>query len=438
VAFRRWYPAIAVLATGYLTWLFIYHVDQLSIPLWRIPVIMISFAWLVITIVAAHFNRPTRGRIPQLPVAVLIPSRNEDVAMLWEMFRSLDRQSVLPTVVLFIENGDSNGEAEGVFKAWSKATHIKHVHFMRRPEKGKRSAQVVGVDWLREKYPNLQVLCTVDGDTRLDDVAIAEALKAFNDPNVTSVAGLLVGQNYRANLLTRIVNLGFVSSFMNGRAAWSTFNSVAVNCGGLAFYRMWVVLKHLDEYGTQQLFGKEVNSGDDRMLTAFSALEGDTVFQHTSVGYTLLPVNLSHLTRQRGRWWRSFWWGGIWGLRRFNPNQAIWWLLLSQYVTFVLYAVMFPLVLLVDPIVNSKIPWVFFVYIAGLSYLRSARTLMVKRPDQSTANQVVEYLLLSPWVTLANLWLCTVLQWWGLFTFWKTGWMTRDKVEVGIQTEAAR
>ncbi len=433
VAFRKWYPIVATLVTGYLTWLFIYHIHQLSIPLWRIPVIIISFAWLSVTIIAAHFNQPTRGPIPHLSTAVLIPSRNEDPKMLEEMFRSLDNQAFMPALVVFVENGESNGDAEAVFRRWAQNTPIEHTYFISRNRPGKRSAQVVGCGWIAENYPKIEVLCTVDGDTKLDSMAMAEGLKAFNDAEVTSVAGLLVGQNYNINLLTRIVNLGFVSSFMNGRAAWSTFRSVAVNCGGLAFYRMWVVKKHLGEYGTQTLFGNEVNSGDDRMLTAFSALEGDTVFQHTSVGFTLLPVNASHLNRQRVRWWRSFWWGGIWGIRRFNPNQGIWWLLLSQYITFALYAIMFPVVLIYDPIANLKFPWAFLLYVTGLSYLRSARTLKVKRPDQSTVNQIIEYLLLSPLVTIINLWLCTLLQWWGLVTFWKTDWMTRGTgVEVGF------
>lgn len=254
-----------------------------------------------------------------------------------------------------------------------------------------------------------------------------------------SVASLLVGKNRADNWLTRIVDVGFVSSFMNGRAAWSSFGSVAVNCGGLAFYRSWVIKKHLREYVEQTLFGRKVNSGDDRMLTAFAALEGRTVFQETSVGYTLLPSNLSHLTRQRGRWWRSFWWGGLWLIRRFQPNRAIWWLVASQYVTFSLYAVLFPLVLFYDPIAHHAFPFAFFVYVTGLSYLRSARTLAVNRPDQTLASQLLNFLLLPPLVSLLNFWLCTLLQWWGLFTFYETGWRTRQKVEVGISgaTEAA-
>lgn len=429
VSIRRWYPAFAFLAGIYLVILGWHHWNQLGISLWRIPVIILSFAWLVLLITAAHLNRPVKIGISKKRIVAIIPSHNEDPAMLSAMLQSLDRQTVKPDAVYFIENGGTDGNAERIVNEWRQETTIRDVHFDYREEPSKRGAQ--GLAFEKETDTNA-IVVTVDGDTRLDPRAIENGIRPFADPEVTSVAGLLVGLNRNKNLLTRIVDISFVASFMNGRAAWSRFNSVAVNCGGLAFYRLWVIKKHLYDYLNQTVAGRKVESGDDRMLTAFAALEGKTVFQETSVGYTLLPENISHLTRQRGRWWRSFWWGGIWLIRRFSPRRAIWWLVMSQYITFTLYAVMFPLILVVDPIVNQKFPWFFFVYIAGLSYVRCARTLAVRRPDQSFVSQFFGFLVFAPLSTFLNIWLCTILQWWGMFTFRTTGWRTRQQVEVGI------
>lgn len=436
VTIRSYYPVVGVLVMISLVLLGLHHWEQLKVASWRIPVISLSFLWMCITLVAAHFNRPAKGEASVLRAGLVIPSHNEDPAMLKEMLESIDAQTILPHVVYFIENGGTNGDAERIFKAWAKETLVPRPIFMYRAEAGKRDAQVAAfVREFRRAEP-VDVIVTVDGDTELDPRAIFEGLKPFADPTVMSVAGLLVGKNRADNMLTRIVDLGFVSSFMNGRAAWSAFGSVAVNCGGLAFYRSWVVKAHLKEYVEQTMFGRKLHSGDDRMLTAFAALEGRTVFQETSVGYTLLPSNFSHLTRQRGRWWRSFWWGGIWLIRRFEPTRIIWWLVASQYITFVLYAVLFPLVVLYDPLRHHTIPWAFFTYAFMLSYLRSARTLAVNRPDQPLSTQFTQYLFLSPLVVLLNLWLCTMLQWWGLLTFYETGWRTRQKVEVGIAPSA--
>jgi len=390
-----------------------------------------------VTIGAAHLNRPARGYASTLKVGVVIPSHNEDPLMLQAMLASIDIQTAIPHAVYFIENGDTNGRAEQIFRQWAAETVVPRTVFMYREQAGKREAQIAA--FMREfslAEHGVDVIATVDGDTQLDERAIFEGLKPFADARVMSVASLLIGKNRTDNLLTRLVDIGFTASFMNGRAAWSRFGSVAVNCGGLAFYRAWVIEKYLHEYAGQTLFGRPVNSGDDRMLTAFAALEGRTVFQETSVGYTLLPSNLSHLTRQRGRWWRSFWWGGLWLIRRFRPTRAIWWLVASQYVTFSLYAVLFPLVVFYDPITHRQFPILFLGYVAGLSYLRSARTLAIRRPDQTFLAQSVQFLLLSPLVSLLNFWLCTMLQWWGLFTFYETGWRTRQKVEVGIAAAA--
>lgn len=429
VSLRRWYPVFAAIVGAYLVFLGWYHWGQLGIPIWRIPVIIVSFIWLVLTITAAHLHRPATNPTPRdLKVAAVIASHNEDPNMLRAMFASMDAQTILPHALYFVENGGTNGDAERIFNEWAASTPIQRTRFIYREEASKRGAQGVAF----EEETEADIFMTVDGDTKLDPYAIENGLKSFADRKVMSVAGLLVGLNRDKNLLTRIVDIGFIASFMNGRAAWSRFNSVAVNCGGLAFYRVWVVKRHLHDYLNQRVAGRKVHSGDDRMLTCFAALEGKTVFQETSVGYTLLPENLGHLTRQRGRWWRSFWWGGLWAIRRFSPRRAIWWLVLSQFITFVLYAVMFPLILLVDPIVNQKFPWAFFVYIAGLSYVRCARTLAVRQPGQSFSSQLLSFVLLSPLVTYLNIWLCTILQWWGMFTFRTTGWRTRQQVEVGI------
>jgi hyaluronan synthase len=433
---RRWYPFVGLPIGLYLAFLGFYHYNQLTIPLWRVPVIIVSFIWMAIILVLAHLNRPKKGGAPNYRVATVIPSKNEDPLMLRAMLESLDKQTMLPTAVYLVENGATNGDAQRVFEEWQNQTRIPRTYFHHNLDEGKRDAQAVAFDYEQRVRTDLRanIFLTMDGDTQLDDEAINQGLIPFNDPKVMSVGGLLVGLNRTANLLTRIVNIGFVSSFTNGRAAWSRLNSVAVNCGGLAFYRAEVIWKYLTEYTNQTVVGKKASTGDDRMLTGLASLEGKTFFQETSVAYTLLPVNLGHLTRQRGRWWRSFWWGGVWLLRRHSPTRAIWWLVLSQYITFVLYAVMIPVILLVDPIMNSHFPWVFFLYIAGLSYIRSARTLAVRVSDQSLLSQVGWYLLLSPLVTLLNLWVCTVLQWWGLATFYVTGWQTRQKVEVGLQS----
>lgn len=428
VTLRRTYPIIGILVGIAIVALAAYHARHLVSAYLLAPIVIVSFAWLTLNIVLAHVNPRWRGKAPSLSIGIVVPAYKEDPGMLRAMLDSFDRQTTLPDFVILIENGTEEPELEQVFREWGKTTSIRITDYVHRKQPGKREAQAVGIRLLNEF--GVDVLVTVDSDTRLDPNAIEQGLVPFSDNTVQSVAGLLVSENRKTNLLTRIVDIGFVSSFVNGRSAWSALRSVAVNCGGLAFYRMSAIYKHLDAYLHQTVGGNPAALGDDRALTGFASFEGATVFNEASVGYTLMPERMGHLTRQRSRWWRSFWWGGAWLLRRQSPKRAIWWMVLSQYITFCLYAVVFPIVLVISPIVNGAIPWHFILYVAGLSYIRSARTLLVKRPDQSTLSQLGNWLILSPFVSAINLWICTCLQWHGLFTYRRSGWNTRTTIEV--------
>lgn len=226
-----------------------------------------------------------------------------------------------------------------------------------------------------------------------------------------------------------------MTSFLIGRAAWSRLSSVTVNCGGLAFYRAWVVRKWLDEYLSQTVLGRQVASGDDRMLTTYALLEGRTVFQQSSVGYTLMPVNLSHLTRQRMRWWRSWGWGNMWIIRRFPVSRIAWWLVAWQIADLVLWTIAWPVVLIVNPVRDHHFPLAFIGYMAVLSYVRASRYLTVRYEGRRFSDQLLSFAL-APLSGLLSLYVCSALQYPGLATFANTGWGTREQVEVGLEGAA--
>lgn len=309
---------------------------------------------------------------------------------------------------------------------WKKQTKL-NATYIYKPNSGKRDAQAIGF----RNDLEADVFVTIDSDTVLDKNAIKNGMRPFGEPKVMSVAGLLVGLNDRANLLTRLTDLGFVNSFINGRAAWSRLRSVAVNCGGLAFYRASVVHKYLDEYVNQTVFGRKASSGDDRILTNFALLEGWAVFQENSIGYTVLPERMKHLIKQRIRWWRSFFWGGVWLIRRFSPARLVWWLVTWQFISFIFYSF-----IIVSLIVSSarlgSIPWMFFIYLSfGLAYIRSIRFLTIKLDRRQLKDQLITFVL-APLSSILHFFLCSVLQYVGLATVFNTGWGTRKKVEVNL------
>jgi hyaluronan synthase len=424
---RRGYLPIALAIGLGLIYLFNIHWQALGLRAdWRAPANASAFLWLASLIALAYLNPIFKEKPPKLNVCVVATVYNEDPKTFLQMLKSLDAQTHAPNRIYIVDDGSSDPACQKIFRVWAKRSKISAV-CVYKTNAGKREAQAVAF----RANPKADIFVTIDSDTVLDKYAIEEGLKPFAEPKIMSVAGLLVGLNAQANLLTRLVDVGFVSSFLNGRAAYSRLRSVCVNCGGLAFYRAEVVHKYLDEYLGQTVFGRPALSGDDRILTNFALLDGQTIFQENSIGYTLLPETLSHLTRQRLRWWRSFFWGNYWLIGRFSPRRLIWWLVTWQMICFLIYTVLLPSIILFGPAKTSHLPVLLIAYGAGLSYLRAARYLTIKRLNQSYGQQWVNFLL-APISSLLHLYLCTGLQYVGLATIRRTGWGTRKEIEVGI------
>lgn len=419
VSRRKSWLVLAVVTGLVLLGVLDYHWRKLGLAhSYQAPTNLLAFIWLFGLIMMAYTNETFKGNPDKLKTCAVITVYNEDPGTFKKMLKSLNKQTQKLDKVIIIDDGSQTPDCWNIYKAWETTLKSDYIY---KKNAGKREAQAVAF----RRY-KAEVYVTIDSDTVLDEKAVEEGLKPFSEPKVMSVAGLLVGLNDRTSLLTRLIDLGFVLSFLNGRAAWSRVHSVAVNCGGLAFYRGEVIHKHLEEYLAQTVMGKKVTSGDDRILTNFASLEGWTIFQETSVGYTLLPEKMSHLIRQRVRWWRSYFWGGVWLIRRFPMDRVIWWLVTWQFVSFALFTFLIPIIILSLP--NVKISYIL-LYVAALSYVRAARYLSIKRPDQPLWEQLITYLL-APLSTVLNLVVCTGLQYWGLATFYKTGWGTREVVEI--------
>ncbi|WP_055589319.1 glycosyltransferase [Streptacidiphilus griseoplanus] len=432
---RRRYLGLALLLAAALTAYAHHHLHRLiHSPGHLVAIDALGFCWLAGSLLAAHTHMDVRlsarqrRQLDARRVTVIVPLHNEDPKTFRALLDSVAAQSRLPQRLHVVDNGSSNRDCAAVFDDWALTapTGMETAYDETGPI-GKRHAQALAIraDQIADIY------VTLDSDTVLDRNAIAEGISPFSRTDVTSVAGLLLGLNARANWLTRMVDLSFTMSFLNGRASWSRLGSVVVNCGGLAFYRADVVRRHLPDYLTQTVWGRRVASGDDRMLTCYALIEGRTVIQERSVGYTLLPENLSHLTRQRVRWWRSFFWGGGWLLQTFPLSKPAWWLVLWQMGSFALYTFVLPTVLIVHPLQNGGLALPSLVYLAGLAWLRSLRYLIVRRPDMTYQQQLLQFAL-APLSSALNLYLCSFLQYVGLCTFLKTGWSTRQHVEVSI------
>jgi hyaluronan synthase len=391
-----------------------------------------AFGWLCLTLGLAVSSRDTapdatRGRDWFLSGVMTL--YNEDPATFLAALRSIGAQTRLPDRLWITDDGSASTECQRVFEQWL-ATECPpgiDVRFTRQANTGKRGAQAAAF----RQDQDAELWLTLDSDVILDPNAIMQGVAPFQSKRVMSVAGFLLGLNYERNLLTRIVDVGFIAAFLNGRAGLSRVGSVSVNAGGLAWYRAQIIRDNLDHYLTQTVLGRHVQSGDDAMLTRYSLLRGRCVFQRAAVGYTLHPENLRHLSKQRLRWHRSFFWGNVWLLARFPMTRLIWWMTLWQFVDFAFMTILMPLALVVVPLSSGRFGWAMLPFIVLLAYIQSAQYLSVRRPDQSYRSQVALFLL-APLGSVLNFYLGWALQYLGLVTVAKTGWSTRQAVEVGI------
>jgi hyaluronan synthase len=397
-----------------------------------------AFVWLLFMTVLPYFHRDVKTTpaidafVKRALVHVSVPAHNEDPKMFLAMLDSLNAQTKKPNTVHVVENGDLESgyvpQLEEVIKDWTlKNNPSFDIRYDFNNEPSKREAQAIGWQLAHERT---DVFATVDSDVILDKNAIETGVRPFYQSSIMSVGGILFGRNYKKNLLTRLIEIGFISSFLNGRASFSmSGGSVTVQSGGLAFYRAWVVHKYLDHYLNHLVYNRKMAYGDDAMMSRYALIEGKNLFQGGCVGYTLHPVNIKHLTKQRLRWWRSFFWGNEWFLRTFNPTRGAWWLVAWQMVNFAWYTVLIPYLLVFSPMMTGVFHVEFLLWTVIISMFSSARGLTVRRENQ-TRWDLMSTIALSPLVGPLNFYLGFVLQYAGLATCLKTGWGTRKKVEV--------
>src|SRR4051794_11107705 len=399
----------------------------------------LSFGFLALTLWSAHTQRDATATDPEdmeylagLRVSVVMPVYNEDPETFRRALDSIAAQSRPVQRVHVVDDGSRSSACREVMAAFSAAHPELETEYTYVSNNGKREAQAVAF----RTDPAADVFMTMDSDTILDERAVENGLLPFADPRTMSVAGMLIGLNRRHSLLTRLVDLGYTNSTLNTRAFQSRLRSVCVNQGPLAFYRAFIPRKYLGAYLGQTFLGRRVVSGDDRMLTNFALLEGQTVLQQSALAQTLLPTRIGHLTRQRIRWSRSFFRGGMWLIRHLPLARSAWWIMAWRFVTFVLFTVMYPSILLIRPVFEGYLPTAFFVYICLLSYAKSLRYLTVRRVGEPLGSQLVTYLL-APLSTLLHFYLSTVLRYVGLLSIRSTGWGTRGVVEAGVPAPGA-
>ncbi|MFV0372640.1 glycosyltransferase [Microbacterium sp.] len=369
---------------------------------------------------------------------IVIPVYNEDPDLLAAGLRSITTQTMLPRAVWVIDDGSQQDgqpflvlETDPVRRALAAAAEAGiEIHPIRQTNRGKRWAQSVAFE-----ASDADVFITIDSDTYLDSHAVEKLLVPFSRREVQSVAGLPTGMNYRKNLLTRVVDLSFTMSSLQGRMAEGFFGAVRVNCGIIAAYRADVVRENLDRYLNQVFLGAPVKAGDDRALTYFAKERGRNEFQPEAIAYSALPETLGHLARQRLRWARSWCWGTLLLLRR-PVGSAEFWFTLMQLAGIFGFGLVVVIIVVGSvtgsaPISAALVTLLFAMLVGGLVH---ARYVVLAHRHDPLAQRVLTWLA-SPVGTA--LYVCVLLPLYYVAIVRpvpRRGWGTRATVEVALDT----
>ncbi len=372
-----------------------------------------------------------QAQLDRLRITLNVPVYNEDPTVLRTVLQSVLQQT-RPVQRIQVVNDGSREHVEELMevRAWWLEQAGRHpasqLEWVDVPNGGKRHAQVTTF-----RDDGSDIFATMDSDTVLDSKCVAEGLKPFARPDVTSVASIILAYNNR-DWFVRLTDAWLLAFQLTVRGAMSRLGCVLVNSGNFSMYRAEVIRTAIPSYESEHFLGHPVQFSDDSLLTLFAHLEGRTVQQPSSYAFTVLPSTVSHHLRQQLRWMRGSTIRSVWRFRYLPLRSFGYWEHLVSWINFVIITAAFAVIFVVAPLFGGLHVTLLMLSLSVLvCYTVGIKYLTVARDDQGFGFQVVT-LLFAP-VMLA--WTALVLRPLRLFailTCYRTGWGTRSKVEVTI------
>jgi hyaluronan synthase len=341
-------------------------------------------------------TKPWPGTGDDLYVGVIIPCYNEDPHLFRACLESIDAQDRMPQRVVIIDDGSPDPAALNVAREW--VADRPWAALLALPENGgKRDAMAAG--FLADAFKwdgGMDVVVTVDSDTRLDPAALAEITRPFSDPTVSAATGLVMASNARDAVLSRLVDLRYVNAFLYERGAYSRVGAVLCCCGSLAAYRAAVVYDNLDEFLTQTFLGVRQQFGDDRAMTNAALKVGRVVLARDAVAETAVPERLNHFLRQQARWGRSFYRESLRALQGLPVSNPAWWLTLIELASQAAFTAALVVSLVIRPALFGHVPAAAWAAtIAASGWARSVFVFAVDRPGWTWRDRWLSFALVS-------------------------------------------
>jgi hyaluronan synthase len=389
---------------------------------------LVSWADRPVTLTA-----PERARLARLRVVVNIPVYNEDPAIVDRTIWSVVNQSRPPARVDVVDDGSDKADyAQLMHHWWRRWPNGVQVRWVRTPNQGKKHAQAVTFT----TSPAADVFVTVDSDTALAADAIERGLAPFRDRSVQSVAGVELAYNARVNWLTRTVSARSLFFQLVACGTQSVAGQVLVNRGAFALYRAPMIRRHVPAYLGETFFGRRITLGDDAALTLFATGCGRAVQQADAFAFTMYPERLSHHFRQWIRWMRGSTIRNCWRLRYLPVWSFGWWFTVIGYQAFALSMLLPALIVWTWP-QSETFTAAGAAAMLAWGYASALRIVAVHRDDETgwfRAGTALCYPFAMIWAQFV----LRPLRLWGVVTWWRQGWTTRNQGAEALTVEVTR
>ena len=228
---------------------------------------------------------------PTTPVTVLIAARNEErtIGETLDYVAAQDYDGEL--TIILIDNGSTDATVIAALKAVGRSGVQLVVLRERRP--GKSFALNRGLAAVRTR-----LVVTVDADTLLQKSAIRLLVARLESGphDVNAVAGHLMVRNGRDGLWARLQVWDYLLSIAAVKRVQAQFQGTLVAQGAFSGYRTNAL---------RRAGGWPAAIGEDIVLTWRLLLGGHVQHEPMAIGFTGVPTNLRHLSRQRSRWARG-------------------------------------------------------------------------------------------------------------------------------------
>jgi hyaluronan synthase len=408
--------------SGWITW----HLGWQSLILALCAAPGVGFR--AVSWILSWFDKPAvvaspaaRRQLERLHVTVAVPAYNEDPGLLDRCLYALANQSRPPQLICVVDDG-SQTDYSDLRRHWARMwPGGLEIRWMRQHNQGKRRAHALVFD----AVPDTDIFVTVDSDTTLEYRAIEEGLKPFRSRGVMSVAGIEMGFNATANLLTRMqCSLQLYAQAVIG-AAWSVAGDMYTNRGPFALYRASAVRKYMPVYRDEFFFGRRITLGDDSLLALCASTEGRSVQQLSAFGLTMWPEKLGHHLRQRIRWARGRTVRNFWRVKYRPVFSYCWWFTIAGIYGFLFSFCLIVLTVASWPLGEPDAIRALIIMVI-LSVPNSMRTLCFPRSDESLADRALLFLIRPVSGLWSSLVLARLVRFWGTLTFLRQGWTTRQ------------